>query len=75
MRTGAAAPPTAWRCRFEADAELLEVSRGLETDGRPYEDAVRRGGACDGLGCISPLAVVILLVNDEMAQPAQPVSF
>lgn len=28
-----------------------------------------------GLACMSPLAVAILLVNDEMAQPAQDVSF
>ena len=28
-----------------------------------------------GFGCISPLAVASLFVNDEMAHPAQPVSF
>lgn len=76
MRTGAVAPPTASRWRFDADAELLlGLSRGAEGDGRVFVDPARRGGACEGLGCISPLAVVILFVNDEIAQPAQPVSF
>ena len=76
VSTGAGTPPTAWRWRFDADAELLGLSGWvLREEGRPSEDAGRRGAVWEGLACISPLAVAILLVNEETAQPAQPVSF
>lgn len=48
--------------------------RGGREEARP---SVERLCACDvlGLACISPLAVATLLVKDEIAQPAQDVSF
>ena len=47
----------------------------MGSGGRPFVDDGRRGGVWEGLDCISPLAAFILLVNDEIAHPAQPVSF
>lgn len=75
---GAADPASAFRWRVDAEEEDCE---GREEGATGGADEARlseeRLFVCDapGLACISPLAVAILFVNDEMAQPAHDVSF
>lgn len=61
------------------DADAVEGSAGLaaSTVSGTEEDLVFAGAPRSplGFGCISPLAVASLFVKDEIAQPAQEVSF
>ena len=61
------------------DAEAVDGSAGLAASnvGGTEEDLELAGAARLPLGfdCISPLAVASLFVKDEIAQPAQDVSF
>ena len=61
------------------DADALDAVAGLAASavGGTEEDLALAGAATLPLGfdCISPLAVASLFVKDEIAQPAQEVSF
>lgn len=61
------------------DADAVEGGAGLAASavGGTEEDRALAGAAGLPLGfdCISPLAVASLFVKDEIAQPAQEVSF
>lgn len=66
------------RLRFDFSVTLAVALLGVEALGGGNEvDRVSFGFAARPfvLGCISPFAVVILFVKDEMAQPAHDVSF
>lgn len=78
VRAGAADPISAFRWRVDAEEEEGE-GRDEGATGGAEEARPSAGRLCVldalGLACISPLAVAILFVNDEMAQPAHDVSF
>ena len=78
MRTGALEADCeevrAWRWRLVVEVEVEGVAlAGVAVAGRRESVEAGRGVGC--LGWISPFAALSLLVKEEMAQPAQPVSF
>ena len=80
MRTGALEADCeevrAWRWRLvvEVEVEVEGVAlAAVAVAGR--RESVEAGRWVDCLGWISPFAALSLLVKEEIAQPAQPVSF